>query len=301
MSDSLDVLQGGALRWICANAEYLDSASGRAELPAMPRVKAILQLALLHYHWTKVRPVDESRVGISKFIGGIWQQPGFVRLIVGDGRFSRTFGIMYAAMAPAGSNDGLREIMLANVAQDDFLSPVGKSAYDCLATRYYADLAGVSHQFAPPLELYQSSPLGGSDALERPLELDVCNVTHTVFYLTHFGFRDSGLDDEGKNRALTILGALTENCLVRGEWDFTGKLLLAQYCLGKDLLNTSLGKKAIDAIIEVQDPSGAIPGRSAAQRVPGSASALRFFRESYQTTVTMALMSLIMSPKVPLD
>ena len=296
MSDSLDVLLAGALRWVRGNSGYLDSDSGRAELPAMPRVKAILQLALLHYHWARIWPADEGRAGVTAFIDGMWQRPGFARLIAEDRRFAQTFGMMYAALVPAGSNRGVRESMLAKLAADGFLSPEGKSPYDCLATRYYADLAGVSHGFAPYLELYRSSPLGSRAALERPLELDVCNVTHTIFYLSHFGFRDSGLDYHGKNRALGILRTLTENCVAKDEWDLTGKLMLAQYCLGGDPLGTALGNEALGMIGQAQVPSGAIPGRSSAQRVPESASALEFFRKSYQTTVTMALMSLIMSP-----
>ncbi len=295
MSDSLDVLLAGSLRWVRGNSGYLDSASGRAELPPMPRVKAILQLALLHYHWAKVRPADEGRAGIAAFIEEIWQRPEFIRLIAEDLRFAQTFGLMYGALVPAGSNGGLREGMLAKLAADGFLSPDGKSAYDCLATRYYADLAGVSHGFAPYLELYQSSPLGSNAALDRPLELDVCNVTHTVFYLSHFGFRDTGLDLVGRIRVLGILSRLTEHCVARSEWDLTGKLMLAQHCLGGDPLDTALGKQALDLIAQAQVPSGGFPGRSSAQRVPESATALEFFRKSYQTTVTIALMSLILS------
>jgi hypothetical protein len=71
--------------------------------------------------------------------------------------------------------------------------------------------------------------------------------------------------------------------------------MLAQFCLGGDPVSTVSGIAAIRQVAKAQTTRGAIPGKTAAQRVPESASSLEFFRKSYQPTFVTALMTLIVS------
>ena len=295
VADRLDAITAGVLRWIGANAAFLDSASARAELPVTPRVKAVLQLGLLCHHWARVRPGDDDLGAVVATVHRMCRHPDFPQEIAAHPRLAQPFGLMYAALAPAGVDDDLRVSTLARLAAGGFLSPRGKTAYYCLATRYYADLAGVEHDIGPYPELYKSSPLGRKEAEQEVAGLDVCKITHTVFYLSDFGFRATGLTDPEQDRALRIVRDLTDYCVQHYRWDFAAKLILAQYCLGGDPVRTPSARAGICQIAGVQVAGGAIPGRSLAEQVPESAVPLEFFRKSYQTTITTALMSLIVS------
>ncbi|MEV5749791.1 hypothetical protein AB0L00_18380 [Actinoallomurus sp. NPDC052308] len=221
----------------------------------------------------------------------VWRSPEFVRLLALDPRYARQFQVMYAGLAPA--PEGPHRAVLARLAADGYLAPNRKSPYLRLETRYYADLAGAPHLIESYRELYEASLLA-----RRALpvaDLDVCNVTHTVFYLSDFGFRDSGLTSEERERALRVVEELTEHSVRRGEWDLVGKLLLAQFCLGADPARTPSGAAGLRLLARAQRPDGAMPGRSSTDRVDESATPVMLFRKAYQATLVTALASLIIS------
>ncbi|AUY49197.1 hypothetical protein EH183_09890 [Streptomyces sp. CB01881] len=293
-------LSTGALHWIRLHSGFLDSPSGRAELPLTPRVKALLQLALLRRSWERVAPRDPGLAEVTGTLGRVWRDPGFPLLLAAEPRYAWQFRLAYGALAPAGITDGPHPAVLADVAAGGLLTPRRQSPFGSLETRYYADLAGVRHSLRPYRELYEAGRLArhGDD---RPLdELDVCDVTHTVFHLTDFGFRAPDPDDP---RTVALTGAalehardrvcrLTEATVRRGEWDLTGKLVLAQHCLGLDPLRTQSGAAGLRMLAAVQSPGGAIPGRSADDRADTAATTVEFFRKAYQSTVVTALATL---------
>ncbi|MER7706984.1 hypothetical protein ABTX81_29300 [Kitasatospora sp. NPDC097605] len=260
-----------------------------------PRVKALLQLALLHRAWAGADPADPDLAGVAATVDQVWRSPDHPRLLTVEPRYARQFQLMHGALAPAGlPAGGPHRAVLAEAVAGDFLTPRRKSPYLHLETRYYAELARVPHRLADYPELYRISRLAGhTDG--RPIdELDVCNVTHTVFHLADFGFRDPGLDAADLAHARDRVCRLTERCVRRGEWDLTGKLLLAQHCLGLDPLSTPSGAAGLRLLAEVQTPEGAVPGRSAADRTGPDASPVAFFRASYQSTLVVALATVVL-------
>ncbi|MFB7469558.1 DUF6895 family protein [Kitasatospora sp. NPDC056184] len=293
-------LSAGARRWIGLHCGYLDAPSGRAELPVTPRVKALLQLALLHRAWAKADPADPDLAGVAATVEQVWRSPDHPRLLTADPRYARQFQLMYGALAPVGlPADGPHRAVLAEAVADDFLTPRRKSPFLQLETRYYAELAGVPHRLADYPELYRISRLAAHGD-DRPLaDLDVCNVTHTVFHLADFGFRDPGLDAAGLAHARDRVQRLTEESVRGGTWDLTGKLLLAQHCLGLDPLATPSGAAGLRMLAEVQSPDGAVPGRSAGDRAPAGANAVEFFRVSYQSTLVAALATVVLLHRRP--
>jgi hypothetical protein len=252
-------------------------------------VKALLQLAQLRHHWARARPSDPGLGEVTALVQRVWRRPDLP--LAADPRYARQFHLMYAALAPA--SDGPHRAALARLAADGYLAPRGKSPYLRLETRYYADLAGMAHGIESYRELYESSRLA-----RRALPvagLDACVVTHTVFYLSDFGFRDPHLTAEERERARHVVDELMEHSVRRGEWELVGKLLLAQYCLGADPAHTPSGAAGVRLLARAQRPDGAIPGRSYADRAHESATTVAFFRKAYQATLVTALASLIVS------
>ncbi|WP_435971594.1 DUF6895 family protein [Streptomyces sp. Qhu_M48] len=292
LDEAVASLSAGTRRWIAARAGYLDSPAGHADLPVTPRVKALLQLALLRRSWSKAGPADAALGDVTELVERALQRPDFPHLLTLDRRYARQFELMYAALTPAGAvTDGPRTV-LARSAADGYLAPRGKSPYVHLEARYYADLAGAEHRFASYEELYAAS-LPARAATLPVADLDVCVVAHTVFYLSDFGLRDPGLTEDAREQALQVVERLTHHCVGLGEWDLVGKLVLAQYCLGADPLRTPSGAAGIRMLAEVQAPDGAIPGKSVVRRAPADATPVDYFRKSYQATLVTALATLV--------
>ncbi|MFB8238049.1 hypothetical protein ACFC58_16010 [Kitasatospora purpeofusca] len=313
---AVESLSAGARRWIGRHCGFLDEPAGRAGIPVTPRVKALLQLALLYRCWAKAtgatgpvgptgteypvppartRPPDPDLAAVAATVEQVWRSPDHPPLLIVEPRYARQFQLMYGALAPAGVDpDGPHRAALAEGVAGDLLTPRRKSPFLHLETRYYAELADLKHQLLDYPELYRISRLAGH-ADGRPLaELDVCDVTHTVFHLADFGFRDPGLGGADLAHARDRVERLTEESVRRGEWDLTGKLVLAQHCLGLDPLTTPSGAAALRLLAEAQSPEGAFPGRSDSDRVPADATAVHFFRKSYQSTLVVALATVIL-------
>ncbi|MFD8685691.1 DUF6895 family protein [Streptomyces sp. NPDC059651] len=287
-------LSAGTRQWVGRHADYLGSPAAHAELPTTPHVKALLQLALLCRFWGRIAPTDAGLLEPAAVVERTWRRADFPRLITADPRYARQFQLMYAALAPAGAVSDAHRVAPARPEADGFLTPRRKSPYLHLETRFYADLAGVAHRLPSYRELYACSLLARAATL-RVADLDVCEITHTVFHLSEFGFRDPGLTPGERKRAVHVVESLTEHCVGQGAWDLTAKLVLAQYCLGADPLRTSSGAAGIRMLADAMSPDGAIPGKSLAERAAPTATPVAFFRRAYQATLGTALAMLIVT------
>ncbi|MER6197963.1 hypothetical protein ABT234_11440 [Streptomyces sp. NPDC001586] len=294
LDEAVTSLSAGARRWIGLHAAYLDSPAAHAELPVVPRVKALLQLAMLLRYWERCAPADPALTEVTSVVEQVWQRPDFPRLLTLDGRRARQFELMYAALAPVGAATDAPRAVLERLTDGSYLTPGRKPPFLHLEARFYADLAGVPHRFAPYEELYEASPLPRAATLPVA-DLDGCQVAHTVLYLSDFGLRDPRLPEEERGRALRVVERLTDHCVGLGDWDVVAKLLLAQYCLGADPLRTPSGVAGLRMLHAAQAADGAIPGRSATGRVPADATPVEYFRKSYKVTLVVALMTLVVT------
>ncbi|UED85106.1 DUF6895 family protein [Streptomyces profundus] len=287
-------LSAGARQWLVLHAGYLDSAAGRAELPLTPRVKALLQLALLRHYWARTEPADDGLREVTGIVEQAWRRPDFPHADRLDPRYARQLWLAYAALAPAGGRAEPYRGLLARFSAEGYLTPRRKMPYLQLETRYYADLAGAAHQLPSYQELYARSLLARCDDLPAA-SLDVCEITHTVLYLSDFGFRDPGLTGGEVERARNTVRQLLELSVRRGTWDYAAKLLLAQHCLGQRPASTAAGRAGIEMLTRARTAHGAIPGRTADTRSTPAATAQQRFRNSYQPTLGTALSTLLIT------
>ena len=298
IEDLVRSLSRGSRQWISRHAGYLDSPAGRAELPLTPRVKALLQLALLCRCWTKADPRDPALAETAAVVAQVYQSPDFPYRDALDPRYSRQLQLMYGALAPAGVAVEARRAVLARLRSCGVLTTRPDSPYLHLETRFFADMAGLDHRLDSYQDLYSASVLAQAD--ETPAsELDSCNITHTVLYLSEFGLRDPGLAELERRRAARVLERLTEHCVRGGDWDSIGKLLLAQHSLGLDPLRTESGAAGLRLLARAQTPDGAIPGKSAAQHATPASTPSRFFRLSYQSTLVTAMAMVVLTASRP--
>ncbi|WP_353651761.1 hypothetical protein [Streptomyces sp. XY431] len=299
---------------------------GGAHRPA----KAALELALLTHCWTRLDPGDDPRRAEATVrVRAVWQHPGFPRLLTAEPRGATQYRLACAALAPTGTADAPFRADLARLTAAD-LAPAGRSPYQRLELRYYADKAGVAHAIEPYPELARRNVLvtlpatalaraRRRDALDgreadiaedatapRPDEPPVTvpeayALTHSAFYLSDFARTGPGLPDGAVADAATLTARLLDHCVRHDWWDLAAELVMTQVCLGLDPTGTPEGAAALACLARAQRPDGSIPGRSAATRASTAATrastadpAAEYFAKAYHTTLVTALMTLLL-------
>lgn len=292
MSGDLPRLRTGSCGWVRDNAGYLDSSAGQVELPTIPRVKALLQLAGVVRCWARIRPDDPGLAELDALLRRVWPRAGLPDVIAANPRYACQYGLMYCALAPPA--EPCSEVR-ARLATDEALAGAGVSPYLRLELAYYAELAGIAHGGGSYRELYAASLLARrSDALPIT-DADACTIAHTIFYLSDYGLRTPELDPAETERARHLVEEWTVHFSRRQEWDNVAKFVLAQCCLGLDATRTPSGAAGIRLLAGVQDTSGAIPGPALRSRPGPGATRTQRFRLAYQTTLMTAIMSLMVS------
>ncbi|MER6317559.1 hypothetical protein ABT237_27920 [Streptomyces sp. NPDC001581] len=308
MSSPLERLSAGALGWLGGNLDYFDPFSASSRSATHGKAKAALELALLCHCTARLADPPGALGEAGALVRKLWQDPDLPRLFADVPKYASTYGLIYAALAPDAIDDTQVRATLARL-DPEFLSPRGKSPYQRIEIRHYADKAGVRHTVEPYAELLPHSPLVAFRAAEpgdtnsqdgAPLtEPQAYAVTHTAFYLGDFGRTAPRLGGDALAHARDLVERLLRHCVEHDRWDLAAELVLTQFILGSEPLDTPSGAAAVECLVRAQRPDGAVPGRSAAQAAHPSASGGEFFGKAYHTTLVTALMALIVSSPRP--
>ncbi|MGW5055191.1 DUF6895 family protein [Actinokineospora sp. NPDC004072] len=284
-------LSAGTRRWMAEKVVYL--RPGAADLPVTPRAKACMEIGLLNRLWTRARPDDPELAVVSDAVAEIWRDPHFPEQFAEHPGYTRGFALIYSALAPPGLAGSTHPATLARLMPSGHVDIAKKSPSGRLELRYYAELAGLSHDVAPYGDLYAESILAN---LTEVLPMDVetaYRITHTVFHITDFGVRGMNVAPQELMRIREVTEQLTDHFIEIEYWDLIAEFILTQSCLGLDPRRTPSGQRAVDALLNVQKPDGSIPARFAAQRPPETATPVELFRKAYHTTLVTALAAMI--------
>ncbi|MFB6906588.1 hypothetical protein ACFCWB_20200 [Streptomyces bacillaris] len=310
MSSPLDQLSAGALDWLGGNLDRFDPyAPHSAGSPPHLRAKAVMELALLCHCAARLPDPSGDRLeGARALLRRLWQREDFPRLFEAHPGAVPSYPLAFAALAPAGTDDTVARGVLARLAPAD-LAPSGKPPLKRLEIRYYADKAGVRHGIEPYPDLATLSPLATLPAAAPPptpaplaavpadtgplTNAEGYSLTHTAFYLGDYGRTELPLTDGQLARAGDLVHRMLDHCVGQERWDLAAELVITQFILGLEPLDTPSGTAAVECLVRAQRPDGALPGRSAALRAPDSAPAGEFFRKAYHTTLVTALMGLV--------
>ncbi|MER7338721.1 hypothetical protein ABT403_12815 [Streptomyces sp. NPDC000075] len=308
MSSPLERLAAGALGWLGENLDHFDPFSASAQPTALAKAKATLELALLCHCAARLPGPPEALARAHALVRKLWQDPDLPKLFAEVPAYASTYRLIYAALAPDRIDAGPVRAALAEL-DPGFLSPRGKSAYQRIEIRHYADKAGARHTVEPyaallplsPLVAYRAAGPGEEQARDgAPLtEPQAYALTHTAFYLGDFGRTAPGLDGGALAHARDLADRLLRHCVAHDRWDLLAELVLTRYILGSDPLDTPAAAEAVECLVRAQRPDGAIPGRSAALAAHPSAPAGEFFAKAYHTTLVTALTALVVSSPRP--
>lgn len=304
MSSPLDQLSAGALDWLGRNLAYFAPyAPHSAGSPPHLRAKAVMELALLCHCAARLPDPSGDRLEEARaLLRRLWQREDFPRLFDTHPGAAPSYPLAFAALAPAGTDDTVVRGVLARPAPAD-LAPSGKPPLKRLEIRYYADKAGVRHGIEPYTELATLSPLATLPITPRPApglpgtgpltNAEGYSLTHAAFYLGDYGRTALPLTGQQLARAGDLVDRMLNHCAGQERWDLAAELVITQLILGLEPLDTPSGTAAVQCLVRAQRPDGALPGRSAALRVPVLAPAGELFRKAYHTTLVTALMGLV--------
>jgi hypothetical protein len=304
MAAPLERLAAGALGWLGAHLDHFDPFSATARPAIHGRAKAALELALLCHCAARLDGPPDTLGAATALVRKLWQDPDFPRLFDDEPRHGSTYGLIYAALAPDGIDTTQVRARLA-LLEPEFLSPRDKSPYQRIEIRHYADKAGVRHTVEPYAELLAHSPLvayhaDAAAADGAPLSMPrAYALTHTAFYLGDFGRTAPGLGGGALAHARDLVARLLRHSVEHDLWDLAAELVLTQFVLGSEPLDTPEGAAAVECLVRAQRPDGALPGRSAALAEEPSATPGEFFAKAYHTTLVTALTALIVASPRP--
>ncbi|WP_380283352.1 DUF6895 family protein [Kitasatospora purpeofusca] len=327
----------GTLGWLGRHLDHFDpftadrpapGPAGRESGGAHRPAKAALELALLTHCWTRLDAgADPRRAEATARVRAIWRHPGLPRLLAADPRAAAQYRLACAALAPTGTDDAPFRADLARLTPAD-LSPAGRSPYQRLELRYYADKAGVAHSVEPYADLAERNvlvelpatalaraarrdrrrpdaarpdvarsaagrPAAGPD--EPPVTVpEAYALTHSSFYLSDFARTGPGLPEGAVADAAALVARLLDHCVRHDWWDLAAELVMTQVCLGLDAPGTPEGAAAVECLARAQRPDGSVPGRSAATRAGAADPPAGYFAKAYHTTLVTALMTLLL-------
>ncbi|MFJ9641076.1 DUF6895 family protein [Streptomyces sp. NPDC101178] len=299
MDSPLDQLSAGALDWLGHHLDHFDPFSASASTATHAPAKAALELALLCHCAARLDKPPDSLDAAATLVRTLWQHPGFPPLLAAHPEHAPVYRLIYAALAPDGIDGTCRSAALARLPAA-FLAPEGKTPYQRIEIRYYADKAGLRHSIEPYAELVPHSPLVALRAEESgdtaPLTApQAYALTHAGFYLGDFGRSRPALAGDTLTYARNLTDRMLTHCVGHDRWDLAAELLLTQFILGAEPLRTASGAAAVECLARAQRPDGAIPGRSAALAAAGAATGGELFRLAYHTTLVTALMALTLA------
>jgi hypothetical protein len=283
----LAALAAGTRNWLIGNLIQLHPS--HSQLDVTPRVKFGLEISLLRMLWSRWRPDDHELAALTEVVCAIWADPQFPELMLGcSARYSRQYGVLGAALAPADA-DGPHRAALADLAPTGYVAGYGKMAHLRLERRYYADLAGLAHDYESYRQLYERSILvQGLRVAELELQ-QAYEVTHAFFHLFDYGDRQLELSADERAGACRLIEEMIDHFVAIQHWDLIAECLTCLCCLGIEPAGTAAGAAAVESLRAVQLPSGALPGTSASRRVDPSTTPLEFFEGAFHVTLVTAM------------
>lgn len=249
-----------ALRWLNSQLHHFnpfvcpDGAS-------QARQTALAELALLGFELQQQENLNaELRIflhRIQQVLQAAYQRPELHRFIyTGPPQAFTGHLLMWLALPRQLAETILPLAELQKVFETRSVAHAPRPKVRLLELRYFADYAGLAHELPTPRELFESlRDLGQCD----PKHLNVpaiYDLTHLVFYLTHFGRRpDAVLQLEEREHLAKTLQALQRPLIQVEHWDLVAELALSQRCLGlpEEMLMTDSAWRALAA---AQDPDG---------------------------------------------
>jgi hypothetical protein len=255
-----------ALDWIELHLSDFDPQTEEGSVDAL-RNKALAELAFLGECLCRALPAERPRSQrILSFVAKVWERPEYQDLILSS--------------AP----------MIQRVVDAGYALALEAVPFRMMDLRHVLDHAAIHHALPAMKDLFVQTMLAQRPPIYYLTSADVYCLTHTIFYLTDFGFETS---DVIERSILSSYRRMIEHLLglyVRlSDWDLTAELLICAHCLKSP--SSEVQSAAMQAITAAQLEDGSVPAPKFDLRSEDARRAgVRYvFEHNYHTTLVSAL------------
>jgi hypothetical protein len=284
-----------ALGWIEAHLSHFDPFS-QGLAPDEQAQTVLAELAWVCYLLRRRREFahDPRLDRCLDLVESVYRHPHFHEYAFrGDKRFFDRHLQVWIALSSRGVEKLVSRDQLQKMIDAANVTVVELTPYHSLELRYLLEVGRFRHDLPSEADLFRQTFLGGNPKIVFAMDSDIYSITHTVYYLTDFGARNSPLlSGQERDRTLQLIDLLLGMMIHARQWDLVAELILSHRCL--DPTEVPMVRLGWEALLAHQDPEGAI-GSSACspsklkELPPGKEGKRRLFTSCYHQTLVTVL------------
>ncbi|HQI82797.1 MAG TPA: hypothetical protein PLR71_14720, partial [Deltaproteobacteria bacterium] len=292
-----DTIEGTAVSWLARTIGHCNPLIAHPS-ERMFLHKALLEMALLVAYRVRFdpSPLDESYQLILEHVDSIARLPPYYERVARDHNSLLLYGLTYAALRLCGRDHRVFRHAIQKSLFTRHCLVAERIPYRLLDLLHFLSLGGFDHDGPSPEDVFRFTILSGDPNIVEMGDSDVYAVTHTVFYLTDFGFRSSTWSGSfDMDRAVSLVGALLRHYTHLRNADLSAELIATSICLGAS--HSEDVRHAWRFLHEIQEPDGRVPGPPGV--IDETMTAADFgadycsWKTSYHTTLVCALAGLM--------
>jgi hypothetical protein len=286
----------GALDWIETHLAEFDPLTDGIKPDAL-RNKALAELAFTCDYLCRAWPSERMRAHrILLFVAGIWQRAEYQDLVVRNPESLQLYALTYGSLRNAGFDVAGAGPIIQGVVDAGYCLAVEVVPFRKMDLRHVLDHAGIRHALPAMADSLTQTMLARRPPLYYLTSADVYCLTHTIFYLTDFGFDPVDAIESSALAAYrdTVRQLLGLYVRLR-DWDLTAELLICMHCLKSPECEVRVAATQALTAAQLDDGSVPAPGFAPDGKEACRVGASYAFEHNYHTTLVAALAAFLCS------
>ncbi|WP_347553105.1 hypothetical protein ABFG93_21240 (plasmid) [Pseudalkalibacillus hwajinpoensis] len=252
-------------------------------------LKSFAELTLVYAlleEWNDLH-IDNHLSKWRNFILKHCEEQSYAQMVRKSPRSAFLYLLPYLMLRSTGYRSTYYEDTLDYIQRWGYFESIELVPYRSLDLQYMCWKSGYFNHEPDWYKLYRSTVLG---RFRSPLSLDndaAYSVTHTLFYLTDFGNRNTPIAASEIDHVTKLIEYLLIHYWRVGHWDLMGELLINLNCLGRN--DSFIYAKASQAFQEAWRNDGGIPGMRLERDLDREDDEEETFQNCYHTTLVGVL------------
>jgi hypothetical protein len=284
-----------ALGWIGSNLHRLDSILDRNDYEFYLKVTGELILLCGLYH-RRFGQLNKQLTECIAYARRLLNELDYEDQILRKPAQFLPYSVMYASLRDCGLDDEKLGSAVKKAIDRNYLSAMDLKAFQKMDLRYSLNRWNFEHGMPTLQELSISTPISSSCNPVYFQLKDLYSLTHSVFYLSDFGFDTvKSLTEEQTSTLLWTISALLGIRMTSKDLDLSSEFLLCCQCLKK--FPDPVFWLAWNQLLSGQEIDGSIRGplfdEKKFQEIGPDHRGKYYFEENYHTTFVAAIVSFL--------
>jgi hypothetical protein len=285
-----------AIEWININIDYFDLSLEKHN--KYVRLKSLVELSLFiglyhrkfgithDYRIEKIINFILKSLNNSNYIDRLMRMPA---LLIGH-------ACIYSSLLDCGIDLKEYKHYIQKVANQNYVFAKERSPYRLLDLSYILGKSGIKHNLPNIKSLYKKTFLYRNPNVIFLDNDDVYSITHTIFYLSDFGFKKLEVPDYQLPQIKWVIGTLMGLYLIKKNWDILSELLICCHCLR--WIPYPIYEIVLFNVLNTQRIDGSIPGPRSDENVDRNLDYKEtYFLQNYHTTLVTSMTCLLIDEK----